>query len=60
MQKVIRYYNPGYSEVADLNNKYLDNGWKIIKTIKLKNCLYFIIEKETRKEKLEYIDAKIN
>ncbi len=61
MQKVIIIRLTNSYEFDDLNNRYLDKGWNIINTVKFKidvtnSYVVFIIQKDTRKEKLESIE----
>lgn len=59
MQKLIKtktYYD---SEIQKFNTDYLDNGWVIVKVIdydKGNNEVFLIIQKDTRKEKLNKIN----
>lgn len=61
MQKLIRITNPSRYELDNINRDYLENGWRIkkMKTYN-ENVFIFLLEKETRKEKLEVLNDIAN
>lgn len=56
MQKLISLYKPSQSELNNLNIKYLDDGWKVKDMTSNNDHLILLLEKETRKEKLDELD----
>ena len=56
MQKLITLYKPSQSELNNLNVKYLDDGWKVKDITSNNDHLILLLEKETRKEKLDELD----
>jgi len=56
MQKLITLYKPSQSELNNLNGKYLDDGWKVKDMTSNNDHLILLLEKETRKEKLDELD----
>lgn len=63
MQKLIKINSPANWEIDEINNSYLNNGWYIkqMKTMgENNNTLIILLEKETRKEKLQNLDNIAN
>ena len=63
MQKLIKINSPANWEIDEINNSYLINGWYIkeMKTMgENNNTLIILLEKETRKEKLQNLDNIAN
>lgn len=57
MQKIVSIDGTSLRDIEELNKNELSNGWNIKKIIKLKDDdLIIVIEKETRKDKLEKLD----
>lgn len=63
MQKLIKISAPSSWEINEINNDFLDQGWNV-KDIKVmgenKNTLIILLEKESRKEKLQNLDNIAN
>jgi hypothetical protein len=59
MQKLIRINSPSTWEMEDISNKYLSTGWNVKNMVVMgenKNTLIILLEKESRKEKLEHLN----
>ena len=56
MQKLVRIYKPNDNDLNQIENDYLSKGW-IVKMMKCINSdLILLLEKDTRKEKLQVLD----
>jgi len=55
MQKIIRVYAPTDSDIDDINDE-LTKGWNIKQMVGVGDTFIAVLEKETRKEKLDKID----
>lgn len=58
MQKLIMLWDIDVSDVTKINKEYLSDGWNIKETITFNDNhhkIIFLLEKETRKEKLEQL-----
>lgn len=58
MQKIIKIESWNNSFGEKNLSKHLNDGWRVVSQSPLKDILYFIVEKPTRKEKLEYLNEK--
>lgn len=58
MQKLLKIesWNTSYGE--RMLEQHLKEGWRVTNQSPLKDVLYFIVEKPSRKEKLEYLNEK--
>lgn len=56
MQRLKKLYEPTYRDIDDFNEKYLDKGWTVKNMIPIEKILIILLEKDTRKEKLEELD----
>jgi len=59
MEKLVKIQTSYDNHLEIFNEKYLNKGWTVKETIsfnKQNKELLFLLEKHSRKEKLEYID----
>ena len=56
MQKLEYIYKPNESDLKDIENKYLKDGWIVKQMVGVEHNLILLLEKETRKEKLDKIN----
>lgn len=56
MQKLIQLYQPSQHELDNKMEIYFSDGWKVKQMISDNGYLVLLLEKETRKEKLDELD----
>jgi hypothetical protein len=57
MQKLVRLRNPYNQDIDSFNREYLEKGWKILNMSVIEtSTLIILLEKETRKDKLEHLN----
>lgn len=59
MQKIIQLYIPTLTngELDKINSNFLSDGWKVKNITNVDKTLILLLEKETRKEKLDELDS---
>jgi hypothetical protein len=57
MQQLIRLKNPYNVDIGIFNKDYLDKGWRVVNMVIIEsNTLIILVEKETRKDKLDHLN----
>lgn len=56
MQKLIKIFSPTDSDLLSITNDYLLKGWNVKSMVSFDKSVIFLLEKDTRKDKLERLD----